>query len=152
MREMRTFIRDNRKIHISETVIEILKMHKQKSKEDNESGGVLIGQVKDDDIYILKASIPNKFDKASQNCFKCNKDIAQILINHEFYNGDKRSIYLGEWHTHFEAIPAPSSIDKGMIKEQFKKNKLNEPFLILVIQGTEDVYVSLYDGEKIHEE
>ena len=39
-----------------------------------------------------------------------------------------------------------------MIKRQFKKNKLNEPFLILIIQGLEEIYVSLYDGKKFYEE
>ena len=96
---MKTFIINNRKIHISETVIEILAKHKQNHKKDNESGGILIGQIKDNDIYILKASIPNKFDKSSRYYFECNKDAAQIIINYEFYNSGKKSIYLGEWHT-----------------------------------------------------
>jgi len=148
---MKTFIRNNRKINISETVIEIFEKFKQKNKKDNESGGILIGQIKDDEIFILKASIPNKFDKASRYYFECNKDAAQIIINYEFYNSGRKSIYIGEWHTHPENTPTPSSIDKRMIKEQFKKNKLNEPFLILIIQGLEDIYVSLYDGKKFYE-
>ncbi len=148
---MKTFVRNNTKIHISDTVIEIFEKYKQKNIKDNESGGILIGQIKDDNIYILKASIPNKFDKSSRYYFECNKDAAQIIINYEFYNSGKRSIYLGEWHTHPENIPTPSGIDKRMIKGQFNRNKLNEPFLILIIQGLEEIYLSLYDGKKFYE-
>ena len=114
---MRTFIRNNNKIHISDSVIEIFQKYKQVKKKDNESGGILIGQIKDDNIYILKASTPNKFDKASRLFFECDKDSAQIIINYEFYNSEKKSIYFGEWHTHPENFPKPSFVDKEMIRK-----------------------------------
>jgi len=148
---MKSFTRNNKKIHISDSVIEIFNRDKQINKNDNESGGILIGQIKDENIYILKASIPNRFDKASRLYFECNKDAAQIIINYEFYNSGNKSIYIGEWHTHPEDLPKPSFIDKKMIKRQFKKNKLNEPFLILIIQGLKDLYMSLYNGKKFYE-
>ena len=149
---MKTFVRKNIKIHISDTVIEIFEKYKQNNKKDNESGGILIGQIKDDNIYILKASIPNKFDKSSRYYFECDKDAAQIIINYEFYNSNHKSIYIGEWHTHPENNPTPSSLDKKTIRKQFKNNKLNEPLLILIIQGLKNIYVSLYDGRKFYEE
>jgi len=149
---MKAFVRNNKKIHISETVIEIFERYKQNNKKDNESGGILIGQIKDNNIYILKASIPNKFDKSSRYYFECNKDAAQIIINYEFYNSNQKSIYIGEWHTHPEKDPTPSNVDKNMIIKQFKNNKLNEPFLILIIQGLKNIYVSLYDGKNFYEE
>jgi integrative and conjugative element protein (TIGR02256 family) len=149
---MKVFKRKDKIIYISDSVIAIFEKHKQIKKNDNESGGILIGQIKGKNIYILRASTPNIFDKSSRYFFECNKDAAQIIINYEFYNSGNRSIYIGEWHTHPENTPSPSSIDKKMIKNQFKKNKLNEPFLILIIQGLKNLYVSLYDGEKIYKD
>jgi integrative and conjugative element protein (TIGR02256 family) len=125
-------------------------MFKQHGSRRNESGGVLIGQIKDNKVYILKISVPNKFDRASRHGFECNKDAAQIIMDYEFYNSGGRSIYIGEWHTHPEEIPKPSGDDKVMIKEQFRKNKLNEPFLILLIQGLTGLYIALYDGKSLH--
>ncbi len=146
---MRSVNLNNKTIFISESVIELFEIFKQNNTKDNESGGVLIGQVKADNIYILKASTPNKFDKSSRYSFECDKDAAQIVMDFEFYNSNNKSIYIGEWHTHPENHPTPSRKDIKMIKNQFKKNKLNEPLLILIIQGTERLYVGLYDGNKI---
>jgi integrative and conjugative element protein (TIGR02256 family) len=142
-------VKDKIKVSINSSIINLFEKFKQSSKKDNESGGILLGQVKGNNVYILKASIPNKFDKSSRYSFECNKDAAQIIIDYEFKNGDNKTIYLGEWHTHPEDIPNPSSIDKAMIKDQYFKNKINEPFLILLIQGLKELYVALYDGNCI---
>ena len=137
-------------IYITDSVMDLVKDFRQIKSNDNEAGGILIGQVKDNNIYILKASIPNKFDTSSRYNFECKKEMAQIIIEYEFYNSGKKSIYFGEWHTHPQDIPIPSSIDKSMISNQFKRNKLNEPFLILLIQGNLDLYVGFYDGKKLN--
>jgi len=137
------------KVIITETVINIIESYRQINRKDNESGGILFGQISDNNIYILKASTPNKYDRASRYSFECNKDAAQILIDFEFINSSNKTIYIGEWHTHPENNPSPSGIDKGMIKNQYFKNRLNEPLLILLIQGLKGLYVTLYDGSKI---
>lgn len=138
-----------KKIEIAESVLSIIQSYKQTKKGDNESGGILLGQVNDKVIYINKVSTPNKFDRGERYSFESNKDAAQVIIDFEFYNSDKKTIYLGEWHTHPESVPTPSSIDINMIKKQFKKNKLNEPFLILLIQGLTDLYIGYYDGNEL---
>ncbi len=137
-------------VHIADSVMDLISNFRQTKSTDNEAGGILIGQIKDNNIYILKASIPNKFDKPSRYNFECDKEIAQIIIEHEFYNSEKKSIYFGEWHTHPQDIPIPSNIDKSMIYNQFRLNRLNEPFLILIIQGNSDLYVGFYDGKKLN--
>jgi integrative and conjugative element protein (TIGR02256 family) len=147
---MKEIVINKTSIYISDSVIELIKSFKQFGSTDNESGGILLGQIRDKGIYILRASTPNKFDKASRFSFECNKDAAQVIINFEFQNSNKKTIYIGEWHTHPEKIPSPSGIDKSMIKEQFRRNTLNEPFLILVIQGLGDLYIALWDGKKLH--
>ena len=47
--------------------------------------------------------------------------------------------------------PNPSSIDIKMIKQQYHKNTINEDFLIILIQGTENLYIALYNGKEIIE-
>jgi integrative and conjugative element protein (TIGR02256 family) len=141
--------KENIMVYISSSILKIFESYKQYNRKDNESGGILLGQVLGNNIYILKASPPNKFDKSSRYSFECNKDAAQIVIDYEFLNSEHKTIYLGEWHTHPEDFPSPSWIDKGMIKNQYFKNKLNEPFLILIIQGLKKLYVALYNGSSI---
>lgn len=140
--------RDKYIIHIPDEVLFILDKYKQK-KYQNESGGIVLGYVhEDNNIYILKVSQPNTSDKASRYGFERDKKAAQIIVNSKFYESEGKVIYLGEWHTHPEPNPLPSSVDIKMIKQQYKNNKINEVFLILLIQGTESLYVGLYDGGK----
>jgi integrative and conjugative element protein (TIGR02256 family) len=139
----------NKRVILTKAVIRIFEGFKQFKKKDNESGGVLLGQIIDDKIYILKASTPNKFDKAGRFSFECNKDAAQVIIDYEFINSENKTIYLGEWHTHPEGYPNPSGIDIKMIRNQYFKNRLNEPFLILLIQGLKEIYIAKFDGNKI---
>lgn len=147
---MKEIIRNKTLIFIPDSVLELFERYKQFGVTNNESGGILLGQISEKGIYILRASTPNKFDKSSRHSFECNKDAAQVIINYEFQNSDKKTIYIGEWHTHPEKNPTPSGIDKSMIIGQFKKNKLNEPFLILMIQGLSELYIALWDGKKLH--
>lgn len=138
---------DDLEIFITDSVREIFVDHRQLKKDQPEAGGILLGQVHGKSIYILKASIPNKFDRSSRTGFECNRDVAQVLVNHEFANSARRTIYLGEWHTHPEDYPTPSEVDKEMIRDQFKKNKLNEPFVLLVIQGRKGLYLAKFNGK-----
>lgn len=138
-------------IHISDEVLTVLDSYKNGSMK-KEAGGILLGTVTlEDEITILRLSLPNSHDRASKYNFERDKNIAQIIINHEFYNSAGKIIYIGEWHTHPECNPTPSNTDIAMIKGQFKNNKLNESFLIMIIQGTQSLYIAIYDGQCICE-
>jgi integrative and conjugative element protein (TIGR02256 family) len=138
------------RIFIVDNVLRILSEFKQCLRYQNESCGILLGQVAENSIYIMKASLPSSDDKSTRTSCERTKKNAQLIINYEFENSDKKTIYLGEWHTHPEKHPYPSYIDLSMIKDQFKMNKLNEPFLTLFIQGTNGFYIGIYDGEKLN--
>jgi integrative and conjugative element protein (TIGR02256 family) len=138
-------------ILIYRSVLNLLEKFKQFTKDANESGGILLGQIADEKVYILKVTTPNKFDRATRYSFDCNKDAAQVIIDYEFINSEQKTIYIGEWHTHPEMYPNPSGVDRRMIDNQYFKNKLNEPFLILLIQGLTGLYVAIFDGKKLEE-
>lgn len=139
----------NYKIVIADNVQAICNRHIQYKKTLNESGGILLGQVKDNVIYILKASIPNEFDKSSRFSFVRNKSVAQLITNYEFENSEGKTVYLGEWHTHPEKRPSPSNQDIKMIEGQFRLGILNENFILLMIQGIEMLYICMYiDGNR----
>ncbi len=135
-------------IFISDTVISILSSYKQTGKR-KECGGILLGQVIDNSIFILKCSIPTSFDKSMRFGFERDSKLAQAIVNYEFLNSENKTIYLGEWHTHPESIPSPSSPDKKMLVEQLKKNDTNEPFVFLIIQGIEKFNLYSYDGKEM---
>ena len=99
-------------IHIDDGVLSLLDSYKQTKKRDNESGGILLGQVRGKHVYVLRISIPGYPDKATKTSFTRDKKKAQLVIDHEFANSGGKTIYLGEWHTHPEQIPTPSGTDK----------------------------------------
>jgi len=143
------------KVAIAQNVINRIKEFRQLDANSNESGGILLGQVKDDYLYVLKVSEPSKLDKSSRFSFERNAQEAQKVINKEFTKSGKKTIYLGEWHTHPEDYPKPSSADLIMICDQYNKNELNEDLVLMFIQGNKGVYFSVFDGTRfvqLHED
>jgi len=134
-------------IHFTEDVLLLISKFKQNKKKQHEAGGILLGQVKENNIYITRVTFPSRHDRSNRYSFWRNKNKAQAIMDFEFYNSNKRTIYLGEWHTHSEELPYPSKTDKKMIKDQFLKNKLNEPFLIQYIQGTKGFYLAILEPD-----
>ncbi len=141
----------NYEIYFTEDVLLLISKFKQIRHKQNEAGGILLGQVKKNSIYITRISFPSSHDKSSRYSFSRNKNNAQAIIDYEFHNSNRRTIYLGEWHTHPEEFPTPSNTDRKMIKDQFSKNKLNEPFLLQYIQGTKGFYLALLKPDSFNE-
>lgn len=141
----------NYSIEIAESVLNDLEVFKQDSSKAHESGGILLGYVvkKDGYIRITKISIPCNKDKSSPISFHRDADNAQKIINREFDDSEGKIIYLGEWHTHSEKRPTPSSVDICMIKRHHKVSVLNQNILLLLIKGIEDIYIASYDGNKL---
>lgn len=142
-------LESGRQLLITKNVLEIFNRSRQFQKNSKESGGILIGQVSDQNILISRATSPNKSDTQGATKFIRNKDIAQEIIEYEFQNSEMKNIYLGEWHTHPAIEAHPSSQDLKMIKEQFKNNQITIDFLILIILGKEIDYLGICDGSKI---
>jgi integrative and conjugative element protein (TIGR02256 family) len=56
-------------------------------------------------------------------------------------------VYIGEWHTHPENFPSPSSVDVSSIMDSFKRNdRPLKDFILMAIVGREDIYWGFYDG------
>lgn len=134
---------------IQPDALKIMKSFIQNDRTKHESGGILLGQIKDGKIYVQNVSTPNKFDRSGRYYFHRDKDAAQIIIDYEFANSFGNVIYLGEWHTHPEAVPSPSIQDMKMIKGQYNSGTLNVPFVLMIIQGTSKLFVSSFDGENL---
>jgi len=136
-------------VAISEDVVERISAYRQIKSYSRESGGILLGQVKGNCLFILKISEPSSEDTSTRHSFVRNPQKAQKIINDEFVASGKKTIYLGEWHTHPEDYPKPSMVDYQMIRDQFDKNELNEDLVLILIQGRKGIYLGLYCGVKV---
>jgi len=132
----------NSHLLISENLILKLNKYAQKQSNLNESGGVLIGCIRGEkDIELTQATYPEKDDYSSR-CHFIRRGCGHIdktLRAWEHSNGTET--YLGEWHTHPESMPSPSSLDVQSWRENLPKRKM-----ILIIIGTKKNWLGYWDG------
>lgn len=133
---------------VAQSVKRILAGYRQFAPRQKESGGILLGYHREGSIFISRVTVPTSFDRATRTSFIRDSRIAQIFVEYEFANSGGKITYVGEWHTHPEPHPLPSSRDLRMIEEQFAENDLQVDHLVLLIMGTASEYVSAYDGRQ----
>ncbi len=117
-----------RKIIICQDPLHILKNNIQKNKKQHESGGILIGRenLSNNNLIIEYITKPLLEDKRNGTRFY-RKDKGHVRFYNDIY--DKYGgihLYVGEWHTHPEAIPQFSLMDVrnwGKIGKEFGKEK-----------------------------
>ena len=140
-------------LRIDQKVIDIISSFIQDEKDKPEAGGILMGYYIDDySFFISDLTVPSNYDKSSRFNFIRSFINAQKFINHFFKSSKGKKIYLGEWHTHPEKLPTPSSTDLDSFEEQLKKNKLNSKFIFMIIIGIEGMYASSYSNLKLVDE
>ena len=128
---------------IPEHIIKMLNRFCQTSSWDNESGGILLGKKElNKSRYIISAiSKPSEKDKATRTSFVRSKETGQEIIN-EYWKHSKGVVnYLGEWHTHPEKRPIPSTTDRQLLATILKDGSSVFPELFMVIVGQTDLYV-----------
>ncbi len=112
----------------------LISHHIQNSKDSYEAGGVLIGRENlcDNSLIIEFATEPMDNDKRSRNRFYRN-DRGHIDFYKNLYNKNHGIYkYVGEWHTHPENIPIPSSIDLNNWKRLAKNSKYDTKFIHII--------------------
>ncbi len=133
----------NIKVKIYKTVTDKMNDYIQDVSNKPESGGILMGYVLKENVFAINdISLPTKLDKASRYNFTRSKKNAQLILNKVFKSSNGKQIYLGEWHTHPEDYPSPSSLDLKSIKRQFHGNILNSPVIFMLIYGRKGFYVT----------
>lgn len=126
----------------SGNVIEKIEKFIQISSFSTEAGGLLIGYKRGNHFEITDVTTPYKEDVRSR-CFferKDKKHIKKLEYIHKISLGEK--CFLGEWHTHPEQNPKPSSVD---LMEWKKTANHNEETLLFLIIGQEGIYIETSD-------
>lgn len=137
---------ENYHFEIKQEVVDELKSNAQ--HEGNELCGVLMGvQVGDKYYRISKISPPCV--KSHTRC-GCERDAAMAnqFIEEDYKLSEHTRFYIGEWHTHPESNPSPSTVDYTSIEDNYQTALLVVPFLLMIIVGTESFHISIYNGDK----
>jgi integrative and conjugative element protein (TIGR02256 family) len=96
---------------IEPIVVDKLLSYRQMSPLAVEAGGVLIGERRGGHIVICDISEPGPGDHQTRYCVNRKGPHHQQKVMTAFKSSNGHFQYIGEWHTHPEDIPSPSSID-----------------------------------------
>lgn len=122
--------------YIEKRVLEAIFQFKQVAQNISESGGLLAGYYKGNDLHVVNFTTPQVKDKKGRFHFH-RRDLKHVNQVRQWYIQSGGSINcLGEWHTHPESYPSPSTIDtKGW--KRFIKDR-NGQQAVFVIIGLRD--------------
>ncbi len=128
-------------------LVDMLK-HRQLSDSDFEGGGVILGRfIKDSkNIVIDIVTLPTMKDIRERYRFKRDQVSHQSIIDEIWKDSEGTCNYLGEWHTHPEKYPEPSSADIKSWKKILKEGVFYSRCLYFIVIGTRSIGV--WEGDR----
>jgi len=113
-------------------VIDHLRRHRQLRWYQREAGGQLFARFDGGRIMVEEATGPWKGDRRTRMSYVPDRraEQAEILERHA-----RGLHYVGDWHTHPEALPGPSRPDTSSIAECVAKSKHDLNGFVLVVVG-----------------
>lgn len=111
--------------------------HRQRYVWSREAGGILLGCLGLDERAILIGDItkPGRQDVRGRQFFKRGRHRAQICVDSAWRKSKGIVNYLGEWHTHPEDDPFPSSADLANWRRIACEVRCDQDDLITIIVG-----------------
>ncbi len=122
---------------VGEAALALIGRHIQRDGSATEAGGVLLGRLVagTDDVVIDLATDPSPKDRRGRFFFFRLRRHAQESITEAWVRSGGTSVYLGEWHTHPEDDPVPSSVDVANWQKIVRAATFEQSFLLFLIAG-----------------
>lgn len=145
---------ENRKVKISNDVLSYIYSKRQTDANDCESGGMLIGSIirGTKDIIIEDLTLPIKEDKCTRTSYVRSEEHNKLL-EQKWIDSQYTKMYFGEWHTHPQINPFPSSRDIKNWKNLMRQSETETEILIFIIAGINLLKIWIGDrkGMKIYQ-
>jgi integrative and conjugative element protein (TIGR02256 family) len=100
-----------RLVVVNRTVTEKIDRYLRAPENTTEAGGILIGSYRGPHIEITECSEPLRRDRRARLRFDRDDPGHQNLAKERWKESGRILTFVGEWHTHPESFPTPSSID-----------------------------------------
>lgn len=136
-------------ILLESRVLDIICGYRQDSREKKEAGGTLMGYRSGQHLHVFNATTPMPLDKRSRLGFERLDPGHQRAVTKGWEESQGRIDYLGDWHTHPQINPSPSSTDYC----EWKKLGLilNKPLLFVIVGARAEIYAAYQvDQKTIH--
>ena len=124
-------IHDRGKILIEPHVINLIHCYCQHKSRSPESGGILLGYRRGDHLHIVAATTPQPDDERMRFGFFRRDIHHHKFAVHQWELSGNTMDYIGEWHTHPEPDPTPSSLDMS----EWKKICARQAIMVFLIAG-----------------
>lgn len=109
---------------------------------DREAGGVLLGRhlLDSHDVVVDDVTTPQDSDRRSRySFFRSAKH--EHIARQRWIDQGSTSAYLGLWHTHPEADPTPSSVDRSDWIRAVARDTFEGDRLFFPIMGTQNIRI-----------
>ena len=131
----------------SDAVLEHFAAHRQLRPWHREAGGQLFARIDRTKIIVDEATGPRPGDRRSRTLYIPNRTAERREIEERFHQGLH---FIGDWHTHPEKHPFPSSRDINSIGETVSRSEHDMSGFILVVVGIskppDGICVLAHDG------
>ncbi len=129
-------------LEIKKQVLDEFKRYIQTEPSKKESGGILIGRyIKDTPNAIVDiCTIPQPEDQQKRYFFKRSKKYHQEILDLIWEKSNSTQNYLGEWHTHPESKPVPSSHDLREWRNLLNRQNEDVRYIFYVIVGIDEIF------------
>lgn len=136
-------------LEIIPDVLNHFEQYKQTCCMSREAGGQLFVEKNGLQYKLVVATGPRKTDKRSRYNYFPDRSAERVEIQDFF---DKDLFYIGDWHTHPQNIPTPSSTDEFNFEETVRQSKDGLKIFLLFIIGTSElpngIYVCFYSKSR----
>jgi len=128
---------------VTDEVIRVWLSHRQNYYWKKEACGILIGSSNEveTNLNLSLATPPMKNDFRSRHSFKILDPHHQYTVDNEWIDSGGSRFFLGFWHTHPQAIPIPSDLDRTEWKNKLNLNKKHMKALFYPIIGTKEISI-----------
>lgn len=131
----------------SDQAIRKMLQFRQDSLAKPEAGGILVGFRRKPHLEVVDVSTPAFLDKRTRTGFNRRDGKHQRFAKKCWKESNGYIDYLGEWHTHPEHHPTPSSLD---IEESLAKAvEVRRTQILEVIIGTDGAWMGLVSASGV---
>lgn len=129
------------RVVFQDAVLDHFARHRQLGPQAPEAGGQLFASISNGTVNIMLATGPYSQDKRWRfglliDSFTRRRDIGRL---------HKQGLhFVGDWHTHPELYPTPSSTDHNSMLEMFRRSDHDLAAFLMVIVGQAQLPAGLY--------